>query len=263
MTTGKNINIALIGYGFVGKTFHAPLIQSVDGLNLAIVASRDEEKVKRDLPDVTVIASPEEAIQHPDVDLVVIASPNATHAPLARLALHAGKHVVVDKPFTLDMQEARELIALAEEKQRVLSVFHNRRWDSDYLGVKQVIEQGLIGKVKHFESHFDRFRPEVRVRWREQNVPGSGLWFDLGPHLIDQTLQLFGLPQSVQGNIATLREGAEINDWAHVVLNYPEHKVVLHCSMLVAGGVARFTVHGDKASVVKAHIDQQEDQVLA
>jgi hypothetical protein len=133
MTTGKNINIALIGYGFVGKTFHAPLIQSVDGLNLAIVASRDEEKVKRDLPDVTVIASPEEAIQHPDVDLVVIASPNATHAPLARLALNAGKHVVVDKPFTLDMQEARELIALAEEKQRVLSVFHNRRWDSDYL----------------------------------------------------------------------------------------------------------------------------------
>ncbi|MDU4313342.1 MAG: Gfo/Idh/MocA family oxidoreductase [Klebsiella michiganensis] len=217
MTNGKNINIALIGYGFVGKTFHAPLLQSVDGLNLAIVASRDEEKVKRDLPNVTVIASPEEAIQHPDIDLVVIASPNATHAPLARLALNAGKHVVVDKPFTL----------------------------------------------KHFESHFDRFRPEVRVRWREQNVPGSGLWFDLGPHLIDQALQLFGLPQSVQGNIATLREGAEINDWAHVVLNYPQHKVILHCSMLVAGGVSRFTVHGDKGSAVKQRADQQESQLLA
>ena len=150
MSNAKTINIALIGYGFVGKTFHAPLIQSIEGLNLAIVASRDEEKVKRDLPDVTVIASPEAAIQHPEVDLVVIASPNATHAPLARLALNSGKNVVVDKPFTLDMQEARELIALAEEKQRVLSVFHNRRWDSDYLGVKQVIEQGLIGKLKHF-----------------------------------------------------------------------------------------------------------------
>ncbi|QLR43102.1 oxidoreductase [Enterobacter sp. RHBSTW-00994] len=259
----KTINVALIGYGFVGKTFHAPLIQSVDGLKLAVVSSRDEEKVKRDIPDVIVVASPEEAIQHPDVDLVVIASPNATHAPLATLALHSGKHVVVDKPFTLDMQEARNLIALAEEKQLLLSVFHNRRWDSDFLGIKQVIEQGLIGKVKHFESHIDRFRPEVRVRWREQNVPGSGLWFDLGPHLIDQTLELFGLPQSVQGNIATLRNGAEINDWAHVVLNYPEHKVVLHCSMLVAGGVSRFTVHGDKASVVKASIDQQEAQLLA
>ncbi|XXD09900.1 oxidoreductase [Klebsiella sp. R445] len=260
---GKEINIALIGYGFVGKTFHAPLIQSVDGLKLAIVASGNEEKVKQDLPDVTVIASPEQAIQHPDVDVVVIASPNATHAPLAKLALNAGKHVVVDKPFTLDMQEARELIALAKEKQLLLSVFHNRRWDSDFLGIKQVIEQGQLGKVKHFESHFDRFRPEVRVRWREQNVPGSGLWFDLGPHMIDQALQLFGLPQSVQGNIATLREGAEINDWAHVVLNYPQHKVILHCSMLVAGGVSRFTVHGDKGSVVKQRADQQEAQLLA
>ncbi|MDJ1654645.1 oxidoreductase [Raoultella sp. Ech2A] len=260
---GKNINIALIGYGFVGKTFHAPLIRSIDGLKLAVVASRDEEKVKRDIPDVTVIASPEEAIQHPDIDLVVIASPNATHAPLAKLALNAGKHVVVDKPFTLDMQEARELIALAQEKQLLLSVFHNRRWDSDFLGIKQVIEQGLIGNVKHFESHFDRFRPEVRVRWREQNVPGSGLWFDLGPHLIDQALQLFGLPQSVQGNIATLRQGAEINDWAHVVLNYPQHKVILHCSMLVAGGSARFTVHGDQGSAVKQKADQQESQLLA
>jgi predicted dinucleotide-utilizing enzyme len=116
MSTVRTINIALIGYGFV-KTFHAPLIQSVDGLKLAVVSSRDEEKVKRDLPDVEVVATPEEAIQHPDVDLVVIASPNATHAPLATLALNAGKHVVVDKPFTLDMQEARDLIALAEEKQ--------------------------------------------------------------------------------------------------------------------------------------------------
>jgi predicted dehydrogenase len=263
MNKAKTINIALIGYGFVGKTFHAPLIQSIEGLTLAVVSSRDEEKVKRDLPNVLVVATPEEAIQHPDVDLVVIASPNATHAPLAALALNAGKHVVVDKPFTLDMQEARELIALADEKQRLLSVFHNRRWDSDFLGIKQVIEEGRLGKVKLFESHIDRFRPEVRVRWREQNVPGSGLWFDLGPHLIDQTLQLFGLPQSVQGNIATLRDGAEINDWAHVVLNYPEHKVILHASMLVAGGTSRFTVHGDKASVVKSRIDQQEAQLLA
>lgn len=260
---GKSINVALIGYGFVGKTFHAPLIQSVPGLNLKLVSSRDAEKVNRDLPDVTVVATPEEAIHHPDIDLVVIASPNATHAPLATLALKAGKHVVVDKPFTLDMREARDLIALAEEKQTLLSVFHNRRWDSDYLGIKAVIEQGMIGNVKHFESHIDRFRPEVRVRWREQNVPGSGLWFDLGPHIIDQALQLFGLPQSVQGNIATLRQGAEINDWAHVVLNYPQHKVILHCSMLAAGGVQRFTVHGDNASVVKATIDRQESQLLA
>lgn len=262
-TATKSLNVALIGYGFVGKTFHAPLIGATPGLNLLVVASRDADKVHADLPEALVIASPEEAIRHPDVDLVVIASPNATHAPLAKVALQAGKHVVVDKPFTLDMQEARELIALADKQQRLLSVFHNRRWDSDYLGVKQVIEQGLIGKVAHFESHIDRFRPEVRVRWREQNVPGSGLWFDIGPHLIDQALQLFGLPQTVQGNIATLRPNAEINDWAHVVLNYPTHKVILHCSMLVAGGASRFAVHGEKGSVVKANADRQESQLLA
>ena len=155
------------------------------------------------------------------------------------------------------MQEARELIALAEEKGQLLSVFHNRRWDSDYLGVRRAIEQGLVGRVVQFESHIDRFRPQVRVRWREQNVPGSGLWFDLGPHLIDRALQLFGLPESVQGNIATLREQAEVNDWAHVVLNYPEHRVILHCSMLVAGGVSRFSVHGDKGSLIKAHADRR------
>ncbi|MCS5880824.1 Gfo/Idh/MocA family oxidoreductase [Klebsiella variicola subsp. variicola] len=132
--SNNTINIALIGYGFVGKTFHAPLIRSVPGLNLAFVASRDEEKVKRDLPDVTVIASPGGSGSASGCRSGGHRLPNATHAPLARLALNAGKHVVVDKPFTLDMQEARELIALAEGKQRLLSVFHNRRWDSDYQG---------------------------------------------------------------------------------------------------------------------------------
>ncbi|STW15031.1 putative oxidoreductase [Klebsiella pneumoniae subsp. rhinoscleromatis] len=175
LMSNNTINIALIGYGFVGKTFHAPLIRSVPGLNLAFVASRDEEKVKRDLPDVTVIASPEAAVQHPDVDLVVIASPNATHAPLARLALNVGKHVVVDKPFTLDMQEARELIALAEEKQRLLSVFHNRRWDSDYLGIRQVIEQGTLGAVKHFGVAFRPLPPGSPRPLARAERPGQRL----------------------------------------------------------------------------------------
>lgn len=262
-TSAKMLNTVLIGYGFAGKTFHAPLISATAGLNLYAVASSDAAKVHADLPGIQVIADPQQAIAHPEVDLVVIASPNTTHAPLARQALEAGKHVVVDKPFTLDMQEARELIALAQEKGLLLSVFHNRRWDSDYLGIRQAIEQGKVGQVVQFESHIDRFRPQVRVRWREQNVPGSGLWFDIGPHLIDQVLQLFGLPQSVQGNIATLRDGAEVNDWAHVVLTYPAHRVILHCSMLVAGGVSRFSVHGSKGSVIKARADRQESQLLA
>ncbi|AUX92712.1 oxidoreductase [Mixta gaviniae] len=263
MSDNAMINVALVGYGFAGKTFHAPLLSATAGLNLYAIVSSDAAKVQADFPGMRVIADAQQAFADPNIDLVVIASPNTTHAPLAREALEAGKHVVVDKPFTLDMQEARELIALAAEKGQLLSVFHNRRWDSDYLGVRQAIEQGLVGKVAQFESHIDRFRPQVRVRWREQNVPGSGLWFDLGPHLIDQALQLFGLPESVQGNIATLREQAEVNDWAHVVLNYPTHRVILHCSMLVAGGVSRFSVHGDKGSLIKAHADRQESQLLA
>lgn len=263
MSITKDINVALIGYGFVGKTFHAPLIRSIPGLKLAIVSSSNEEKVKKDLPDVNVVASPEMAINHPDIDLVVIASPNDTHAPLAIMALNAGKHVVVDKPFTLNIDEARELSALAEDKKLLLSVFHNRRWDTDYLGVKQVIESGVLGEVKHFESHIDRFRPEVRDRWREHNIPGSGLWFDIGPHIIDQALQLFGLPETVYGNIAVLRKGAQIDDWAHVILNYPTHKVILHASMLVAGGATRFSVYGDQGSVIKKNADQQESQLQA
>ncbi len=261
MSTVRTINIALIGYGFVGKTFHAPLIQSVDGLELAVVSSRDEEKVKRDLPDVEVVATPEEAIQHPDVDLVVIASPNATHAPLATLALNAGKHVVVDKPFTLNMQEARDLIALAEEKQRLLSVFHNRRWDSDFLTVKALIADGSLGEVAFFESHFDRFRPQVRNRWRELAGPGSGIWYDLAPHLLDQAVNLFGLPVSLNVDLAQLRPGAQATDYFHAVLSYPQRRVVLHGTMMAAAESARYIVHGSRGSYVKFGLDPQEERL--
>lgn len=263
MNTPGEIRVALIGYGFVGKTFHAPLIASVAGLRLSVVSSGSADKVKKDLPAVKVVATAEAAINDPEVDLVVIASPNDTHAPLAEKALNAGKHVVVDKPFTLTLDEARSLAALANQKKLLLSVFQNRRWDSDFLGVRKVIDGGMIGEVKHFESHMDRFRPVVRDRWREQDLPGSGLWFDIGPHLVDQALQVFGLPETVSGDLAILRTGASTNDWAHVTLSYPGHKVILHASMLTAGGVSRFTVHGDKGSLVKQSPDQQESQLLA
>ncbi|KGD72405.1 oxidoreductase [Tatumella morbirosei] len=263
MTTKRDINVALIGYGFVGKTFHAPLIASVPGLSLLVVSSGSEDKVKKDLPNVKVVAKAEAAIKDPEVDLVVIASPNDTHVPLAEMALNAGKHVVVDKPFTLNLDEARALALLAREKKLLLSVFQNRRWDSDFLGIRKVIDSGMIGQVKHFESHMDRFRPEVRDRWREQDLPGSGLWFDIGPHIVDQALQIFGLPDFVSGDLAILRPGASINDWAHVTLSYPGHKVILHASMLAAGGVSRFTVHGDKGSLIKQNADQQEKQLIA
>lgn len=257
------IRVALIGYGYAGKTFHAPLIGATAGLEIVVVASSDPAKVHADLHAVDVVSDPRQALEDPRVDLVVIASPNDTHAPLARAALHARKHVVVDKPFALDVAEARELTQFAVTCKRTLSVFHNRRWDSDFLGVKDAIERGLLGDVTHFESHFDRFRPAPRDRWRERPGPGGGLWYDLGPHLIDQALILFGLPDRVQANLAIQRNGAQATDWAHVVLEYASRRVILHATMLVAGGSARFTVHGHNGSLVKRHADRQEAQLLA
>ncbi|MBD8873624.1 oxidoreductase [Rhodanobacter sp. DHB23] len=257
------LRVALVGYGFAGKTFHAPLIGSVPGLVLGTVVSRDAGKVHADLPGVDVVADAAAAFADPRLDAVVIASPNDTHAPLARAALEAGKHVVVDKPFALDLAQARGLAALAEREQRVLSVFQNRRWDSDFLGVRQLMEAGRLGRVTHFESHIDRFRPQVRARWRERAGAGSGLWYDLGPHLVDQALCLFGVPDRVLASLATQRDGGEVTDWAHAVLEYGERRVILHASTLVAGGTPRFIVHGTQGSVVKPEIDPQETQLLA
>jgi predicted dehydrogenase len=262
MEVTEPVNVALIGYGFAGKTFHAPLIATTPGLKLAVVASRDAGKVHADFPDARVIDDPHQAIADPGIDLVVIASPNDSHAPLTRAAFEAGKHVVVDKPFTLALDEARTLVALARERGRKLSVFQNRRWDSDFLAIRKAIDDGLIGEVVHLETHFDRFRPEVRDRWRERDVPGGGIWFDLGPHLIDQTLQLLGLPDRVNADFATQREGGRTLDWAHVVLDYGQSRAILHAGMLVGGGSARFTVHGTRGSLVKRNLDPQESQLL-
>jgi predicted dehydrogenase len=171
-------------------------------------------------------------LNDPDIDLVVIATPNDTHFPLAKAALEAGKHVVVDKPFTVTLSQARELESLAKHCGRVLSVFHNRRWDSDFLTVSALINEGQLGEVCYFESHFDRFRPQVRQRWREQAGPGSGIWYDLAPHLLDQAVVLFGLPVSITVDLAQLRPGAQSTDYFHAVLAYPSGGwcCMAHCS---------------------------------
>ncbi|WP_194149687.1 oxidoreductase [Oecophyllibacter saccharovorans] len=259
----RPLRVGLAGYGFAGRTFHAPLIAATDGLELAAVSSRHPEKVAADFPDVPVVPTPEALFSDETLDLIVIATPNDTHAPLAQAALRSGKHVVVDKPFTLDLEEGRALIRTAEEEDRLLCVFHNRRWDSDYLSVRKALESGVLGEVRTFESRIDRFRPHVRDRWRERDVPGGGIWYDLGPHLIDQALQLFGLPDRVQASLATQRPGGLVEDWADVLLSYGERRVLLHASMLVAGGSPRFVVHGTAGSLVKQKPDQQEAQLLA
>jgi predicted dehydrogenase len=262
MTEGENIRVGLIGYGYAGKTFHAPLIQSVAGLQLVVVGTSRPDRVLTDLKGVTV-CSAKQAATHPNVDLIVIATPNDSHFPLASAALLAGKHVVVDKPFTVTLAEARALVSLAEQQQRLLSVFHNRRWESESLATKAILESDALGEVVHFEAHIDRFRPVVRQRWRENTGPGAGLWFDLGPHLIDEALHMFGLPQTINASFALQRRGGVTDDWAHVQLNYERLRVILHASLLASGGVARTVIHGTRASWAKHAADVQEKQLVA
>jgi predicted dehydrogenase len=257
------IRVGLIGFGYGARTFHVPLIQAISGFRVIMASSSHSDGLKTQYPNISIVADPTELLTSGDVDLVVVASPNESHAHWTIAALDAGKHVVVDKPFTLNLAEARGVVARAERTDRLLSVFHNRRWDSDFLSVQAAIGAGRVGRVTHFETHFDRFRPQVRHRWREQAGAGAGIWYDLAPHLVDQVLQLFGLPEAVEANLAALRRGAATSDWAHAVLHYPAHRVVMHASMLVAGGSPRFSVHGELGSLVKMHSDQQEAQLIA
>lgn len=259
----QSLHVALIGYGYAGRVFHAPLIRAVSGLSLDFVASRDAGKVHADLPDVEVIGDPLRAATDPRADLVVIATPNDSHAPLARAALEAGRNVVVDKPFTLSLAEARALAALAERQGVLLSVFQNRRWDSDFLALRQALADDLVGGFTHLESRIERFRPQVRDRWREQQGAGGGVLWDLGPHLIDQALLLMGTPDTVYASLAMQREGALAEDWAHLVLGFGLRRAVLQIGMLAAGGGTRFLAHGARGSLVKAKADPQEAQLLA
>ncbi|MDU7389278.1 oxidoreductase [Atlantibacter hermannii] len=258
-----NIRVGLIGYGYASKTFHAPLIVGTPGMTLSAVSSSDASKVHADWPNVTVVSDPKQLFNDPSLDLIVIPTPNDTHFPLARAAMEAGKHVVVDKPFTVTLSQARELEAMAKSRGLVLSVFHNRRWDSDFLTLKGLIAEGKLGEVSYFESHFDRYRPQVRNRWREQAGPGSGIWYDLGPHLIDQALVLFGVPVSITVDMAQLRPDAQTTDYFHAVLTYPQRRVVLHSTMLAAAESARYIVHGTRGSYVKFGLDPQEDRLKA
>ncbi|MCW0376358.1 oxidoreductase [Xanthomonas sacchari] len=259
----SDFNLALLGFGYVGRTFHAPLIAHTLGLHLHTVVSRQAEAVNAAWPQARVVADAAQAFADPRIDAVVIATPNQTHAPLALAALAQGKHVLVDKPFTLDVAEAQQVLDQAQRAGRIVSVFQNRRWDGDFLGVRALLEAGTLGEIAEFHSHFDRHRPQVGDRWREHALPGSGLWFDLGPHLLDQALQLFGPPQALQADLALQRPGAQTVDYVHAVLRYPRLRVVLHAGSLVAANGLRFAVHGSGGSYVKHGLDTQEAQLRA
>jgi len=253
------IRTAIIGYGLAGRIFHAPLVQAAEGLELAAVSTSRAEQV----PPGIRVAPPEALITDPAIELIVVASPNETHFPLAKAALEAGKHVVVDKPMCVSTNEARTLIELAKASGRLLIPFHNRRWDSDFLTVRKLIDSGKLGRVLLYEAHWDRFRPKVAERWREKPRPGAGLLFDLGPHMIDQALLLFGTPQRTIADLAAQRQGSQVDDYFALTLHYGASRVLLSASSLVARPRPRFSIHGTEASFIMFGLDPQEDQLKA
>ncbi len=259
MITLPTLNVALVGYGYAGKTLHAPLIDSVPGLNLAVVCSSKPETVAMHRPAVQVSRFVDEVFASPDIDVVVIATPNDTHFDLCWRALLSGKHVVVDKPFTVTSAHARELKMIAERQNVVLSVFQNRRWDADFLTLRAIIESGKLGEIASLVSRFDRYRPEVKTRWREQAGEGSGLWYDLGPHLLDQALQLFGRPTAIQANFEIQRSHAQVVDYFDVQMLYEHMGVTLRASLLVTEESPRFELKGSAGSYIKFGLDTQED----
>ncbi|WP_419321216.1 oxidoreductase [Caulobacter sp. ErkDOM-E] len=256
------LKVALVGYGFAGKTFHAPLIAATPGLELHTIVSSDAAKVRADFPEVAVVnADLVRAVADPAIDLVVIATPDTLHASQAHIALDAGKHVVIDKPFSVTLDEARAIADHGRRADRLVSVFQNRRWDSDFLTLQALIERGHLGEIVQYESHFDRFRPLVSDRWREK--PGAGVLLDLGPHLIDQALVLFGKPQAVYADIAVQKDGGVAGDYFHLLLRYPRLRALLHASQMTQATNLRLAVHGTAGSFIKSGLDTQEDQLKA
>jgi len=258
------LNVGLVGLGFAGKTFHAPVIRAVEGLRLTTIVQRHGGGAPDPrYADVEFVRSVDELLSRA-VDLVVIATPNTSHHPIAKQCLQAGRHVVIDKPFTTTVAEADELVQLGAAQRRVLSIYQNRRYVGDFVTLRALLSQGALGRVTMFEAHFDRFRPELRPRaWREQSLPGSGVWFDLGAHLLDQALVLFGTPQAISADIRIERDGAAADDAFDVTLHYPHMRALLRGSMLAAAPGPTFAVHGTKGSYIKYGLDPQEAALKA
>ena len=243
------LTVGLVGFGLAGKVFHAPVIRAVEGLRLTAIVQRSGGGAPDPrYSDVEFLRSVDELLTRA-IDLVVIATPNTSHHPIAKQCLLAGRHVVVDKPFTTTVAEAEELVQLGAEKRRVLSAYQNRRYVGDFVTLRKLLSEGVLGRVTIFESHFDRFRPELRPgAWREQPQPGSGIWFDLGSHALDQALVLFGIPDAISADIRSEREGAATDDAFDVTLHYPRLRALLRASMLAASPGPAFAVHGTHGS---------------
>lgn len=258
-----SIKTAIIGYGFAAKTFHEPFLRHLDEFELVAASGSSASEAKLHWPAMTSFKDAQSMIAEVEADLFIIATPNDTHFELTKAVLARGASVLLDKPACTSSDEMQALLDIEASSKGSITVFQNRRWDGDFLTLKQLIKQGRLGDIKRFESHFDRARPTPKQRWREQIGAGAGIWFDLGPHLIDQALQLFGKPEYVQADIRTLRDGAEVDDLFSVQLGYQDKQVTLNSSPFAFGRPLRFDVQGSKGRFVKYALDPQEAQLIA
>lgn len=260
----KIINTGLLAYGMSGKLFHAPFLSVHPGFNLSAVTERNEQKAHKDYPGITSYNSIDELMDDPAIDLIVVNTPNYSHYDYTRQALLKGKHVLVEKPFAATAEEAQALFDLAREVGKQVFVYQNRRWDSDYLAVKQVIDSGVLGKLAEVHIRFDRYRNTIGPKtFKEELVPATGLQYDLGAHLLDQAINLFGKPLNFYKILGLNRQGTKVDDYFHFHLEYPDSLQVFVCSsMLVPDPQAAFVVHGEQGSLVKYRADIQEAQLL-
>jgi len=255
----KIIRVGIIGFGLSGRVFHAPFLDIHPGFSIVKVVERHSSKSQEIYPYVEVVKEFKNVILDPEIDLVFICTPNYLHYSQAVECLNAGKHVVIEKPFTTTTAEADELIKLSEINQRKLFVYQNRRWDGDFMTIKQILAGKYLGEIKEYEAHFDRFRPEFNASgWKDENLAGAGILYDLGSHLIDQAIQLFGKPQSLFADIRKQRTGSPVDDYFDLQLYYESFKVVLKAGMMVKIPGPRYIINGSKGSFVKYGIDPQE-----
>jgi scyllo-inositol 2-dehydrogenase (NADP+) len=253
------IKTALVGFGKAGQWMHAPFIEALDDFELTYVLERSSEKARLQYSNTQVVTTLEPILQDPTVELVVIATPNHTHFEIVEACLKAGKHVVVDKPFVVKFEEAVKLQKLAKANKLNLFVFQNRRWDGDFITVRNILEQNVLGKVTHVESRFDRYRPEVKpAYWKESVYPGSGLWYDIGAHLLDQALVLKGVPLKMEVDLQIQRKHATVVDFFDVSLIYNDMIYKIHADMLQENPTPRWSIKGSEGTYIKYGVDIQE-----
>jgi len=264
----REIGVGVIGYGLGGRVFHAPFVNAVQGLRLAAIMQRKGDEAAKTYPATRIARSVEELMADNSIELVVVSTPNETHFALAKQALEAGKHVVIDKPFAATSVEALELGKLAMSKGLLAIPFHNRRWDGDFLTVKKLLAEQTVGRLVTYESHFDRFRPIPRENtWKEAENPANGMLFDLGPHLVDQVLALFGAPDAITASVRSDRDQTAIEDAFDITLHYPAANgkgLLAHCrtSYLACDNAPRFLLHGTTGSFRKHGLDPQEPALV-